>query len=108
MGMCRLYYGSYHADFIMGYSEFEQTVFKRRRKVEIFGRSIYVASPEDIILYKLVSGRPIDQSDINNIVITQGNKLDKKYLKSRAYQMQKDLFRTDITDNLIKILNDIR
>ncbi|MFH1227274.1 MAG: DUF6036 family nucleotidyltransferase, partial [Planctomycetota bacterium] len=77
MGMCRLTYGGYHADFIMGYSEFEEVIFQRKRKVKIFNTAIWVASAEDVILYKLLSNRPIDQSDIANIITAQGNKLDK-------------------------------
>lgn len=105
MGMCRLSYGNYHADFIMGYSDFEESIFKRKRKVKIFGRSVFVASPEDIILYKLLANRPIDQADITNIILTQGNKLDRTYLRKRAIQMQKELFRSDIKDNLEKMLD---
>jgi hypothetical protein len=104
MGMCRFYYGSYHADFIMGYSEFEESIFKRKRKVKIFGKQVFVASPEDIILYKLVSYRPIDQTDVSNIILAQGAKLDKAYLVKRAVQMQKDLLRPDIKKNLERIL----
>lgn len=104
MGMCRFTYGAYHADFIMGYSEFEQTVFRRRRKVKLFNRSVWAASPEDVILYKLLSNRPIDQADIANIINAQGSKLDKRYLRIRANQMQKNLFRADIKASLEKAL----
>ncbi|MBI4834906.1 MAG: hypothetical protein HY811_08835 [Planctomycetes bacterium] len=106
MGMCRLYYGHYHVDFIMGYSEFEKTVFQRKRRIEIFRRKVFVASPEDVILYKLVSYRAIDQADISNIILSQKGKLDKGYLKKRIIQMQKDLMRTDIKENLEKLIKN--
>lgn len=105
MGMCRLVYGNYHADFIMGYSQFEQSVFDRKRKTILFGIGVWVASPEDIILYKLLSNRPIDQSDIENIAIAQSNKLDVDYLKSRAKVMNRELLRADIRKNLGKIID---
>jgi hypothetical protein len=108
MGMCRLRYGPYHADFIMGYSDFERVIFERKRKVTIFGQNIWVASPEDIILYKLLSARAIDWADMQNIVQSQGDKLDKKYLRKRARIMQKELLRTDIVSNLIKVMNTIQ
>ena len=107
MGMCRLFYGDYHADVIMGYSEFEQGVFTRKRKVSILGKNVWVASPEDVILYKLLSNRPIDQSDIANIVAAQGGKLDTKYLNKRAAIMNRELLRADIRNNLDKILSEI-
>lgn len=104
MGMCRLMHGEYHIDFIMGYSDFEKTVFKRKKKIKIFGINVWIASPEDVILYKLLSGRNIDLADILNIVETQAGKLDAKYLRARARQMQIDLARTDILKNLEKLL----
>ncbi|MBI5360560.1 MAG: nucleotidyltransferase [Planctomycetes bacterium] len=104
MGMCRLMKDKYHVDFIMGYSDFEKTVFERKRKIEIFGIRIWVASPEDVILYKLLSSRNIDLADMSNIVQTQAGKLDVKYLRARALQMQTDLSRTDILKNLEKLL----
>lgn len=102
MGMCRLYYRQYHVDFIMGYSDFEQGIFKRRRKVKIFNRNIWVATPEDVILYKLLSARPIDLADIQNIAETQKGRLDKEYLRQHARIMQNDLLRPAIMSNLTK------
>lgn len=107
MGMCRLRYGRYHVDFIMGYSDFEQEVFNRKRKVKIFEQEVWIASPEDVILYKLLSAREIDMADIHNIVKSQRTKLDKKYLRERAKIMQKDLSRMDIVENLKKILRRV-
>ncbi|MEW6026363.1 MAG: DUF6036 family nucleotidyltransferase [Planctomycetota bacterium] len=108
MGMCRLFYGDYHSDIIMGYSEFEQGVFDRKRKVRILGRDVWVASPEDVILYKLLSNRPIDQSDVENIVAAQGSKLDVGYLKKRAAIMNRELLRADIKTNLDKIISALK
>jgi len=108
MGMCRLFYGDYHTDIIMGYSEFEQGVFTRKKKVSILGKNVWVASPEDVILYKLLSNRPIDQSDIGNIVAAQGGKLDVGYLKKRAAIMNRELLRADIRSNLDKIISEIQ
>lgn len=106
MGMCRLNYGFYHADFIMGYSEFEEPVFQRKKRVCVFNRSVWAASPEDVILYKLLANRPIDQADVANIIAAQGHKLDRHYLRTRARQMQKDLFRADIKTGLEAALGE--
>jgi len=44
------------------------------------GRAVWVASAEDIIVYKLVSGRDRDLMDIRQIVKRQ-TQLDRPYLK---------------------------
>jgi len=35
---------------------------------------------EDLLIYKIISTRPIDQIDVENIVRRQGNKLDDQYV----------------------------
>ncbi|MEK7449227.1 MAG: nucleotidyltransferase [Planctomycetota bacterium] len=104
MGMCRLNYQRLHADFIMGYSNFEKEVFLRKRKVSLFGRKVWVASPDDIILYKILAAREIDKADIKNIIIAQGKNLDKAYLRSRVKLMQHELNRFDMVKTLEKYL----
>jgi hypothetical protein len=48
------------------------------------GFSVRVASCEDLILLKLAAGRPIDLADARELVEINREKLDMKYLESRA------------------------
>jgi predicted nucleotidyltransferase len=52
------------------------------------GISLKVSSPEDLIIQKAIVGRPQDASDMESIVIRQGDRLDvayiRKWLKSYA------------------------
>lgn len=104
MGMFRVRYGKLHTDFIIGDSEFEEDVFRRRRLATIFERKCYVASPEDVVLYKIFASREIDLADIRRIITTQGKRLDVCYLRARALRMQHDLNRADIVATLERYL----
>jgi hypothetical protein len=48
--------------------------------VELFDRKVWVAAPEDLLIYKLVSWRDRDIMDVNAIVKRQ-KALDLAYLK---------------------------
>ena len=60
-----------------------RAVFRRRREVEFEGRSIWMLSPEDLVLHKLMAGRTRDFSDIDDILLIQGS-MDRAYLEKWA------------------------
>lgn len=86
-GWARLPLGSadspWHLDLTLGDSPFDQSAVQRRRCVALFGRNVWVASPEDLIVYKLVSGRDVDLLDVQHIAERQ-ERLDSGYLRTWA------------------------
>jgi hypothetical protein len=85
-GWARLPFGDrdspWHLDMTLGDSPFDRSALQRRRQVPIFGRPIWVASPEDLIIYKLVSGRDRDLPDALSVARRQS--LDATYLRHWA------------------------
>lgn len=67
-------------DMAVGLTGFEQQVIRRASGVVLAGRSIPVATAEDLILLKLIAGRPRDTDDITGIVARQRDSLDWDYL----------------------------
>lgn len=82
--LVKLYMGNYCADYIVGETFFDRSAFKRRNKIKLFGRDIYVASREDLILYKLIAKRHIDLADVERIIFENKEMLERQYLVRMA------------------------
>lgn len=78
-------------DFMVGQTSFEFDVLSRRRHVRLFATKVPMASPEDVILMKLVSGRPQDWQDAKAILLRHARTLDTRYLEhwARALRVQR-------------------
>jgi len=68
-------------------SELQRELLKRRRYVETPDGDLWIASPEDIVLLKLLSNRGRDAIDVKDILFTQGE-LDRSYLEQWARWLQ--------------------
>lgn len=68
-------------DFIFSNSEFENKAIKRAKKVKYNGTIIKIASLEDIVIHKMVAGRPRDIEDITAI-LSKNPEFDSKYILS--------------------------
>ncbi len=83
-GWARLSFGQkkspWHLDLTLGDSPFDKSALARKVQVELFTRKVWVASPEDLLVYKLVSWRERDVMDVHAIVQRQKS-LDLTYLK---------------------------
>ncbi len=84
-GWARLPFGGrkspWHLDLTLGDSPFDRSALARKKRVELFERDVWLASPEDLLLYKLVSWRERDVLDVHAIVNRQGKSLDAAYLR---------------------------
>ena len=67
-------------DVFLVTTEYQRAAFARRVQVRIDDRSVWVLGPADLILHKLVAGRPKDVADIQNILAVQGL-VDETYLR---------------------------
>jgi len=73
----------WHMDLTLGDSPFDRSALTRRKQVTLFDRQVWVASPEDLIVYKLVSARDRDLMDVRQIGKRQ-RRLDAEYLRKWA------------------------
>lgn len=56
-------------DFIFSFSPYEQQAIAKARKVRILDQDVYFAAPEDVVIHKIVAGRPRDIEDVRGIML---------------------------------------
>jgi hypothetical protein len=67
-------------DFVFSFTGYERQAIGRSRPVELGGVSVHFAAVEDIVIHKLVAGRPRDMEDVRSIVIKNPG-LDRAYVE---------------------------
>jgi len=73
-------------DVFLAESPFQEELLSRRRREQIDDLAIWLVSPEDLVLLKLLSPRPRDLADIGDVLFTQGQ-LDVEYLRHWAKEL---------------------
>ena len=73
-------------DFFLAESTYQASVMQRRRREQVNGCSVWLVSPEDLILLKLIANRDRDRADIGDVLFTQGM-LDRAYLEKWADEL---------------------
>lgn len=74
-------------DFVTVKTDFQKQVLERKQRLNIFGSKVNIASCEDLILLKVLSGRPLDLSDVDVLIAENITSLDKDYLKESAKKL---------------------
>ncbi|MBI3268805.1 MAG: hypothetical protein HYZ53_07270 [Planctomycetes bacterium] len=103
-GMCRLFYGDRHFDVVCGTSSVELCAIERALRLRILEQEAAVATAEDVLLFKLLAGRPQDLADIEKLALSRKGKLDVEYLRRTARQMARDLLSPKILRRLEDLL----
>lgn len=67
-------------DFILSNTPYEQQALKRARPVKLGGTEIYFTTPEDLIIHKIIAGRPRDLEDVKHILL-KNRDLDHAYIR---------------------------
>jgi len=81
-------------DLIFSISPFERHAIGRSRGVDIGGTPVRFAAPEDLIIFKVIAGRPRDLEDARSILLKQPG-VDVPYVRRWLREMeagQEELF----------------
>jgi hypothetical protein len=73
-------------DIFLAERPFQHQIIARRQRHQMDGLDAWVVSPEDLVLLKLLAGRPKDLVDVADIMFVQG-RLDEEYLRHWASQL---------------------
>lgn len=86
--------GILRVDFIFSFMPYERGAIKRAKKIEIEGTKVSYACIEDIIIHKIVAGRPRDLEDVKGI-LNRNSVIDKeliaRYLSAFSQTVERDL-----------------
>ncbi|MFZ1475357.1 MAG: hypothetical protein WBE17_10665, partial [Anaerolineae bacterium] len=79
-------------DVMLAETTFDETAIGRARVMELKpGLVVRVCSPEDLIVYKMVSLRTKDRVDVEGIIKRQGNRLDDRYVENWLHLFEQAL-----------------
>jgi hypothetical protein len=71
--------------FALADDEYDQERFGRRRLVRLWDRDVFIATPEDVIVTKLLwahrAGRTKDVNDARGVVLVHSDRLDWDYIE---------------------------
>ena len=70
------------ADVLFAGTPFEQRAVQRAIRRPLLGRSVPVATVEDLLVFKLIAGRPQDVADAVRLIAAHGSRLDRPYLET--------------------------
>lgn len=74
----------FRVDIWLAKTDYELAALERRSRQNILGEPIWIISGEDLILNKLLAGRPKDIDDAKGVLKRQMGKIDMEYLNHWA------------------------
>lgn len=98
----------YEIDISLGIPGYEEEVIKRAMDCKLGkSQSIKICSAEDLIIHKAVAGRPQDLSDMEGIIIRQGNKLNIKHIRKWLKEFSKILEMPEILERFERVVSKV-
>jgi len=73
-------------DIFLAESAFQNQLFARRNRQQVDDLPVWLVSPEDLILLKLIAARPRDLVDVGDVLFIQGS-LDEDYMRCWAARL---------------------
>jgi predicted nucleotidyltransferase len=93
-------------DFVFSFSDYEKQAIARAASVEMRGVPVKFATLEDVVVHKVVAGRPRDLDDIKSIVLKNPD-YDGQYIERWLQEFDRSLGEnyTAVFRNLVDELN---
>ena len=94
----------WEVDIIFGVSPYEAEAVARAGKEELHGVVLPIISAEDLLVHKLLAGRPKDIEDAASVVTRQGENLDKEFVRRIVFELAEALADDDLRRRAVSIL----
>ncbi|MBK8256761.1 MAG: hypothetical protein IPK82_29330 [Polyangiaceae bacterium] len=96
------------ADIVLAGPGMEEVFLARAKVFEMDGVAVPVACAEDIVVMKLLSGRPKDLDDVVAILAANPGDLDRALIRSTTEMLEEALGQSDLTPMLESALARVR
>ena len=83
-------------DVVLGGPGLEDVFLDRAQMRDVEGVAVPVASPEDLILMKILAGRAKDLDDVRAVLAAQGPRLDTGYVRETLGSLESALGQSDL------------
>lgn len=93
-------------DFIFSFTSYERQAIQRARGVSIQKATVKFASPEDVIIHKIFSGRARDIDDVRSILFKNPS-IDTSYIKKWLAEFDESLSGEEFLKKFEEILSTI-
>jgi hypothetical protein len=93
-------------DVVLAGPGLEQEFLQRAVSVDVSGTSIPVISPEDLIVTKVLAGRPKDMEDVRSITHQRRMSLDVERIRSVLGLLENALDRSDLLPEFEKVCGE--
>lgn len=75
-------------DLLCAGTTFEEAAIERASPERLLGRTLPVVSAEDLVIFKLLAGRPQDWADVDAVLREHAGTVDDDYLDARAAEWE--------------------
>lgn len=94
-------------DFIFSFTPYEHQAIERAVKVSIGNEEIAFASPEDLVIHKIFSGRPRDLEDVKGVLL-KNSRIDINYIEKWLREFDCALQGENFLDKFRKLLHEVK
>lgn len=83
-------------DVVLAGPGLEDQFFDRVESRDVDGVPVRLASPEDIIVMKVLAGRPKDVDDVTAVVAAYATRLDRAYIEATLSALEQGLGQSNL------------
>jgi hypothetical protein len=84
-------------DVVLAGPGLEEEFAREAVQVSVEGTSVPFISPVDLVVTKILAGRPKDLEDVRGLILAQGDDLDLARVRTRLSQIEQALDQSDLT-----------
>lgn len=95
-------------DFLLALPGYEELIIQRAVQRDLGGWTVWICSAEDLIIQKVVAGRPRDWSDVEALLIEHQTRIDDAYIEGWLEQFAEALEKPELLTDYQHLRERIR